>query len=163
MTGSVHREARLPTPAVRDAGQIMPLITGFVVVALLLVIVTVDITALHLQRQELHALTDAATLDAADALDEGAFYEDGAGERPVALSDRSVHESVRRYLGEKPESAEELDVSISAPTGAVNGTTAEVTLTGRGRIPLIGLVVRRWAEGVRLTATSRATAREGVP
>ncbi|GAA3591873.1 hypothetical protein GCM10022223_03120 [Kineosporia mesophila] len=131
--------------------------------ALLLILVATDITALHLQRQELHALTDAAALDAADALDEESFYRRGMGEYPVPLSDGTVHASVRSYLGEKPETAADLDVAIGSPTGAWEETTAQVTLTGRARIPLVGLVVHRWANGVPLQATSRASAREPEP
>ncbi len=148
--------------ASRDAGQMLILISGFVALALLLVIVTTDITALHLQRQQLHALADAAALDAADALDAGVFYKGGARERPVALSDESVEESVRRYLANEPGSAGELAVEIAGPTGALSETTAEVTLSGRARIPLVSLVVRRWANGVPVIATSRATARPGA-
>lgn len=147
----------------RDSGQILPLVTGFTVFALLLVLVTVDVTALHLQRQELHALTDAAALDAADALDEVSFYANGAQERPVSLSSASVHQSVLDYLREEPGPTAKLRVGVSAPTGALDGSTAEVTLAGRARVPLISLVVRRWAGGVPLQATSRASAREVGP
>ena len=145
-----------------DSGQILPLLVGFVVFAFLLVLVTVDITALHLQRQELHALTDAAALDAADALEEELFYENGAQRRPVPLSSVSVQSSVRSYLREKPGPAVELSVRVGRPTGALDGATAQVTFTGRARVPLIGLVVRRWARGVPLEATSRASAQEVV-
>ncbi|MBT0774106.1 hypothetical protein KIH74_34495 [Kineosporia sp. J2-2] len=131
--------------------------------ALLLVLITVDITALHLRRQELHALADAVALDAADALDENAFYETGAGELPVLLSDESVRAAARDYLQRNPDAVRNLEVDLAGPTGALQGTTAEVTLTGRAQIPLVGLVVRRWSGGVPLHATSRATAREAGP
>ncbi len=145
---------------VDERGQILPLITGFVVIAILLVLTTVDITALHLQRQELHAITDSAARDAADALDEEAFYDSGAQERPVPLSDASVLQSVREHLKQVPGPAAELNIGIGEPTGALDEATAEVTLTGRARIPLISLVVRRWADGVPLESSSRATAQQ---
>lgn len=100
-----------------ESGQILPLVTGFVVLAILLVMVTVDITALHLQRQELRALTDAAALDAADALDEEDFYQNGARRRPVALSDASVRASVRTYLEQRDGPAGELDVAVGRRRG----------------------------------------------
>jgi uncharacterized membrane protein len=146
-----------------ESGQILILVIGFVTFAILLVLVTVDITALHLQRQELRALTDAAALDAADALDEEDFYREGAQQRPVSLSDASVQASVRAYLGERPGPADDLKVVVGRPTGALGDTTAQVTLTGRARIPLISLVVRRWAGGVPLESTSRASAQELGP
>ncbi|GLY28400.1 pilus assembly protein TadG-related protein [Kineosporia sp. NBRC 101731] len=141
----------------------VPLIAGFVALALLLTLVTTDITALHLQRQELQDLADAAALDAADALDEESFYRQGMRESFVPISDETVHASVRSYLGEKPETAADLDVGLGSPTGVWEETTAQVTLVGRARIPLVGLVVRRWADGVPLQATSRASAREPEP
>ena len=170
-----------------DEGQILPLVAGFVAIALLLVLVVVDITALHLQREELHALADAAALDAADALDEETFYGTGASndagagskldgtrgaagtgkgvdrrERPVPLSDASVRSSVRTFLRDQPAQGG-LIAEIGLPTGAPDEVTAEVTLTGRARIPLLGLVVRRWAGGVPLKETSRASARAEAP
>jgi hypothetical protein len=161
-----------------DEGQILPLVAGFVVIALLLVLVVVDITALHLQREELRALADAAALDAADALDEETFYETGAGGgtsaedeiraaggsssggHPVPLSDATVRNSVREFLNRQATQDQQRPVpEIGLPTGAPDAVTAEVTLTSRARIPLLGLVVRRWAGGVPLKETSRASAR----
>jgi hypothetical protein len=156
-----------------DDGQILPLLAGFVVIVLLLVLVVADITALHLQREELHALADAAALDAADALDQETFYETGAGgetgtgnetggdKRPVPLSDTTVQNSVRDFLRAHEDDRQNQDRLIpemGLPTGAPDEFTAEVTLTGRARIPLLGLVVRRWAGGVPLKETSRASA-----
>ncbi|WP_269330097.1 pilus assembly protein TadG-related protein [Kineosporia babensis] len=153
-------EGRRPAHLEAESGQILLLVTGFVVLAILLVLVTVDVTALHLQRQALQAAADGAARDAADALDEATFYEHGAQERPVALTDASVQESVRDYLSQAPESLVELQIGVGGPTGALDEATAEVTLTGRARVPLVAVVVRRWASGVPLESTSRASAQE---
>lgn len=144
----------------RDRGQILPLTAAFVAMTLLIVLVAVDVSALHLQRQELQALTDAAALDAADALDEESFYEmrRGGREYPVALSTATVRSSVLTYIQDGPGAAEQLTVRMGDPTRAVGATVAEVTLTGQAHVPLIGSVIGRWSDGVPLTATSRAVA-----
>jgi Putative Flp pilus-assembly TadE/G-like len=148
----------------RDEGQILPLMIAYALIALTLVIVVVDISAVHLQRDRLFALADAAALDAADAVDQSRFYREGApgsagGEAvAVPLSDRSVRASARSYLlAAGPDDG--LEIAVDDPTGSPDGVTAQVTLVGRAHLPLFSFAVARWARGVPLRATSRARAR----
>lgn len=147
-----------PESAVRDAGQIVPLLIGYVLVALLLVVVVVDVTAVHLQRQRLYGLADAAGLDAADALDTGGFYRTGVRTRVLPVTDEGVRASVGAYLDDAPTRLS--DVAVVAPSGW-DGERVTVTLTARARLPLVDSVVRRWAGGVPLRVTAHARALTG--
>jgi hypothetical protein len=147
-----------------DEGQILPLTIAYALIALTLLIVIVDITAVHLQRDRLVALADATALDAADALDQPRFYADGALDpardptAAVPLSDRSVRTSAERYLQDAAPRIRLPAVAVDDPTGAPDGVTAEVTLVSRARLPWFGFAVARWSGGVPLRATARARA-----
>lgn len=141
-----------------DAGQIVPLLIGYVLVALLLVVVVLDVTAVHLQRQRLYGLADAAALDAADALDTTRFYRAGVRTAVVPATDSGVRAGVRAYLDDAPTRLR--DVAVGEPTGW-DGEAVSVTLTGTATLPLVDDVVGRWARGVPLRVTSRARALTG--
>lgn len=147
--------------ASHDDGQILPLVLAYTLIAFTLIIVVVDISAVHLQRQRLFSLTDGAALDAADALDESRFYGEGAVDREAAvpLTDRSVRSSVERYLATAAPLARLEAVAPDQPTGSPDGVTAEVTLIGRATLPLFSFATAGWSDGVPIRATSRARAR----
>jgi len=163
-------------PGPDDAGQILPLVIAYALIVLVLVIVVVDISAVHLQRQRLFSLTDAAALDAADALDRSRFYREGATgsdgadsvggrsgrEEPtvvVPLTDETVRASVESYLKTAAPLARIKDAAVDLPTGSPDGVTAEVTVVGLAKLPLFSFVVGGWSEGVPIHATARARAR----
>ena len=152
-------------PRQDDAGQIMPLVLIFALIALSLVIAVVDATAVHIQRNRLYAVADAAALDAADAVDSQQLYAQGGlvlveGDRPVPLSDRSVRRSVADYLSNATAQERLSEIAVVDPTGSPQPGTAEVTLTARAQLPIVGFVVREWWSGVPLRVTVRAQARE---
>src|ERR1035437_6593073 len=60
-----------------ERGQISLLIIGFTIIALLLIIGAVDVTAVQLARVRLFDAADGAALDASDALDNGSAYAAG--------------------------------------------------------------------------------------
>ncbi len=140
-----------------DDGQILILLLGYVVVALSLVVVAVDITAVHLARTQLLDACDAAALDAADAEDSASIYRHGIG-TAVPLSDASVQAAARSYLREVALPARLEDLRVDPETGTPDGTIAVVGLSARVRLPLLGPVVRAWAGGVTVTVRSQARA-----
>jgi uncharacterized membrane protein len=148
-----------------DDGQILPLVIAYALIAFTLVIVVVDLSAVHLQRQRLFALADGAALDAADALDRSRFYREGArtsvtdATAPVPLTDQTVRTSAERYLVMAASLAGVRDAAVDEPTGTPDGVTAEVTVVGSAHLPLFSFAVERWSDGVPLRATARARAR----
>src|SRR6476469_10918601 len=87
--------------APREQGQIGVLALGLFVLAAILVLGAVDVTAAQLARMRLLDAADAAALDAADALDERSAYESGMLERLI-LTDGSVPETARTHLARAP-------------------------------------------------------------
>ncbi|MBC7638970.1 MAG: hypothetical protein H7231_04205, partial [Rhodoferax sp.] len=89
-----------PRVAVRggpEDGQISLLILVYALIALSLVAVVVDATAVHLARTQLLDAADAAALDAADAVDEKAVYAGGLSDA-VPLTSASVRDQATTYL-----------------------------------------------------------------
>jgi Putative Flp pilus-assembly TadE/G-like len=78
-----------PAPDQREQGQISLLILGFTVIALMLIIGAVDVTAVQLARTRMLDAADGAALDASDALDNGSAYGGDPFERHCRDPDRS--------------------------------------------------------------------------
>lgn len=133
------------------------MVLGYVVIALVLVIVAVDITAVHLARTQLLDAADAAALDAADAADSASVYQGGV-ESSVPLTDQSVRTAATGYLSTYPIPARVEGVALTDQTGSPDGRTAVVELTARVRLPLLGPVVNAWSSGITVTVHSRARA-----
>jgi|GEM_PF-397547 len=151
--------------AADDDGQVLLLALVYGLIAVLLVLVVVAASAVHLDRKRLLALADAAALDAADALDEPAYFE--ATERAegidaVPVTDASVQTSVAAYLQRQdaPSRFTDLSVDVGA-TGTPDGTTAVVVLTARSLPLLPEAVAGRYEAGVPLRVTSSAVSRTG--
>lgn len=140
-----------------DEGQILILILGYVIVAISLVIVAVDITAVHLARTQLLDASDAAALDAADAADAPRVYGGGLP-GSVPLSDGTVRTAATTYLSTYAPPTRVTDVELTDTTGSPDGRTAVVELTARVRLPLLGPVVQAWSGGITVTVRSQARA-----
>jgi putative Flp pilus-assembly TadE/G-like protein len=145
-----------------QSGQVIPLLIVYVLVALTLLVVVVDVTAVHLQRNRLYGVADAAALDAAGVLDQQRFYgrtadpPRQADRAAVPISDRTVRAGVAAFLRRAGPESELSGLGIDRPTGTTDGFTAEVTLRCRARLPLFSFVTVRWREGVPVRATAHA-------
>jgi Flp pilus assembly protein TadG len=140
-----------------EHGQVMILILGYALIAIVLVVVAVDVTALYLARTQLRDAADATALDAADAADARSVYAEGVG-RVVPLSDETVRSSARHFLSAYVPPSRVTQVRLGSRSGSPDGRTAVVELTARARLPLLGPVVEAWSGGIGLTARSQARA-----
>ncbi|MBC3762811.1 pilus assembly protein TadG-related protein [Quadrisphaera oryzae] len=117
-------------------------------------------TELHLARTHLLSVADSAALDAADSLDEAAYYRDGVlPGQGVPLDDAGVRGSATALLARTPQPADLLGLAVAAPTGTPDGQTAEVTLTASVRPALLPAWV---GDGVTVPLQVTSRAREGL-
>lgn len=140
-----------------DEGRIALLSLGFALVAAVLVLVVVSASAVHLQRKRLYALADAAAADAADAVDERAYYAaGGVRSETVPLSDATVRASVRRYLLLAGAAQDLPGIAVAPGTGSPDGVSADVVLDVVVVPPFAAFVPGPFADGVRVEAASSA-------
>lgn len=131
-----------------DAGTILLLTLGYFSVALLLVVVVVDVSAVYLARRSLAAACDGASLAAAQQVDEVALY--GARGELSELPLRRVGEAVARYQrDDDPSGRTRLTAQL------VDGDTVVVTGRRAVDLPVVGPLGIR---PVTVTAGARARA-----
>ena len=145
--GSAHRP--------REGGQISLLILGFTVIALMLIIGAVDVTAVQLARARLFDAADSAALDASDALENGTAYSGGL-RSAVAISNDSVNQSAARYLALQPRPHGISSWTLVSGTGSPDGQTAVIRLSGTADIPIAAKVMAVFGGSVDITVESRA-------
>ena len=155
--------ARAASRRTDDAGQVLLLALVYGLIALLLVLVVVAASAVHLDRKRLLSLADAAALDAADAVDEAAYFEATAraeGIDAVPVTDATVLDSVVAYLERQDAPSRFVDLSVDASaTGTPDGESAVVVLTARSLPLLPDVVAGGFTAGVPLRVTATATSR----
>jgi uncharacterized membrane protein len=144
-----------------DDGRILLLGLLYGLLAILLVTVVVSATGVHLERKRLLAVADLAALEAADALDEGAYFGRGdvaggagAADDVVVLTDGSVRAAVESYLATASPPAGLEDLALVDAT--TDGDAVTVTLAARSRPVLLTYVTAGWSDGVDLVVTSSA-------
>jgi hypothetical protein len=139
-----------------EKGQVTLLILVFTLVAALLVMGTLAVTSAQLSRVRLLDAADGAALDAADALDLGA-YGSGLGDA-VAVNDATVRGAASRYLDERPLPPGMRAWAVAAGTGSPDGETAVVRVTGQADLPFVGPLLDAFGSSVVITVESRARA-----
>ena len=138
-----------------ERGQISLLILGFTVIALMLIVGAVDVTAVQLARARLLDAADGAALEASDALDDGSAYDGGLGSA-IAISDGSVRKSAAQYLAVAPRPHGISSWVLTDGTGSPDGQTALIRLRGTVEIPIAASVVAAFGGSVNITVESRA-------
>lgn len=131
-----------------DEGSILPLLLGYVLLALAAVFVCTCATDLYIAQKRLDALADAAALAGADG-----FTLSVAGDAVRAeLTDTGVFEQASAVVAVLPGEA------VLVEAGAPDGVTARVTVATAWHPPLLSPLV---PDGVPLlsTATSRTALR----
>lgn len=155
---------RLRTLATGEDGQVMLLSIAFAVLAMLLVTVVVSASGVHLERKRLLALADLAAVEAADALDDAAYFSRVAvpGQQVEAgdllvLTPGSVRAAVEDYLADAGPAAD-LDRLTLVEATTHDGRTATVTLRALATPTLISWVTAPWSDGLVLEVTASARA-----
>lgn len=135
-----------------ESGSVLLLILGFGIVVLALTFVVASVSALHLERKQLQAATEAAVLDAASLLSEEAYYTSGTQEFQV--DEGEVTERVGEYLGTYGEALGLDGARIVEVSVGEDGRTITVTLSARAAIPLVPTLVPGIADSIRVEATA---------
>jgi hypothetical protein len=147
--------ARLAQDKQGERGQISLLVIGFTIIALMLIVGGVDVTAANLARTRLLDAADAAALDASDAVDIGSAYRGGL-KTAVSITDRSVRQSAAEYLAVEPRPHGISSWSLSEGTGSPDGQTSVVRLQGTADIPIGASILSAFGGSVKITVESRA-------
>ncbi len=139
-----------------DQGSLSILVLGLTVIAMTLIIGGLAVTSVHISRMR---LLDAADSAALAATDEGAkqVYQSGTGES-LPLTDEVVRRSATDHLAarDRPHGLESW--AVAGGTGAPDGRTAVVVLTGEADLPLVGGLLSSLGGSVTVTVQSRARA-----
>lgn len=131
------------------------LILGFTVVAAMLIIGGVDVTAVQLARTRMLDAADAAAVDASDSLDLQGAYSRGL-DTSVTVSDASVRAAAAAYLAVQPRPHGISEWHLAPGTGSPDGHTSVVRLQGTAQLPMLAPVLRSWGGAVTITVESRA-------
>lgn len=131
-----------------DEGSILPLVLGYALLALSLILVCVCATDMYIAQKRLDALADAAALAGADGF--VLVVEDGTAR--AELSDDGVHEQAAGIVAAM--SSDATLVSATSP----DGVSARVTVAQTWRPPVVSFLVPDWFT-LGATATSRTALR----
>ncbi|MGB3413557.1 MAG: pilus assembly protein TadG-related protein [Microbacteriaceae bacterium] len=133
-----------------ERGSILPLVSLFVTLGLLVVLVSTSAVSLYLERKKLFSLADGAALFAAEAFTvNDANMQDGRFN--FVLEDDAVGSAARAYLGGLDISHERLLlVSAHSP----DQRSARIVLQSSWRPPILTLFVPEGIE-IQVEATAR--------
>jgi uncharacterized membrane protein len=145
----------------RDEGQLTLLIIGYMLVAALLIVIGVDVSAAFLDRRALASVADAAALSAAQQIDRDAVY---AGVSPACGSALPVDTdaaagAVDASVSDDLPDLHRMFTDIAPPQTTVAGGQVAVRMTGQASLPfghVIALLLPGHAQEVPITVTAHA-------
>lgn len=146
-----------PRACSREEGNTLVLSIVLSAVAIALVLTLATITQMHIERKRLLALADTAAIHAAGAIDEAAYFAQPGSQVP--LTNESVQQATHSFLTRMPEGQRSRfhGLSVASPTSAVDGETAQVTLSAHIRPGYIPWAITG-VDGIRVEVTSAARA-----
>ena len=138
-----------------EDGQLMVMIIGFVLLALLVVTVVLGIPSVYLEHKRLLSLADGASLAAADSYTLGEVAGESGSPSAVLGSER-VRNVAADFVARSPSSARFDGLAVTAASGSPDGSTAVVVLTSVVHPPVVNFLV---PDGIRIEAASTARSR----
>lgn len=129
-----------------ERGSVLILGIGMIVVGLLAVTVSVDVSAAFLQRRALMSIGDSAALAGAQSIDLDSYYANGASVG-TRLSPAAVSVAVRRHVSLARGTSE---VTVEGIT--TDGVTVHVLLSEPLELPFLGGL---HSERVRIESSAR--------
>ncbi|MCG7431462.1 pilus assembly protein TadG-related protein [Kocuria indica] len=152
-TSQDRDEPHRANPEDPDSGQTTIVMIGFALVTLLLVITVMAITSVYVGERQLQSLADRAAGAAADTFTN--VDRSGSGPPTPILTNGAVAASATSYLGTVGAFHDVSGLSLAAPTGSADGTTAQVTLSAVVHPPVVNVFI---PAGVPISATGDARA-----
>ena len=138
-----------------ESGQVMVMILGYIVLALLVATVVIGISAVYLEHKRLLSLADGASLAAADSYTLGEVTSQG-GSPSAVLNPARVRNVAADFVARSPASQRFSGLAVVGATGTPDGSTAVVVLAAAVHPPVVNFLI---PDGIRIEATSTARSR----
>ena len=138
-----------------DDGQLMVLIIGYVLLALLLATVVTAASSVYIEHKKLLSLADGASVAAADSFTLGQL-ETAGGSPTAVLTGARVRGAAADFLDRSSAFTRFNSLSIGPGTGSPDGSTAVVVLSAAVHPPVVNILV---PDGIRIEASSTARSR----
>lgn len=139
----------------REHGQMMVLIIGYVLLALLVTTAVMAASALYLEHKRLLSAADGASVAAADSYTLGQVETSG-GSPSAVLSGGRVRSVAADYLSRNGAFDRFDGLAVAPETGSPDGSTAVVVLSAEVHPPIVNFLI---PDGIRIEAASTARSR----
>lgn len=140
-----------------ERGQTTVLTIGYLVIALLLVTVVVNLSRVFLAQRALDAAADEAAIAAVQSVSARPYYDEGAGQR-LPLASTGAYDAAAQHLASS--GAEESCDGFRLDDVQTTARAVTVTVSCQVRIPFVNVASASYADGVPITG--RATARQTI-